>query len=574
MPLSATVLAPDAAASVTMPHQHTSVSSLWGVAEAAALLGDIAASLNRQGFRSSIQRPMSTGTTPPQSQHCRNSTTAQFPPAPEDNQSDTDSLGLGDVQTAAERYVAPQMPSSVTCEAISVGGAPISLERWFPAPQEAGPKALTVVDWTTTGADSTEELTAKFAAAAAPQQQQARGASGLVSVASPLTASPRRSGKWGTLSNIDISPNRHRRISAPSQRELLLAQAPWRGEAHDDARILFTADEAPGMQRRVSLAPSLGTRVTEREAEMLDKSLDLRRRDLIADDCMNLAARLRDDQQITALDLSENPRIGDQGIAYLQRAIATHSSLTRLTLAACCINDQGASLLADAVAQGCPLVELDLRWNGITKVGGRLLKKVIEPSLGCTLRHLHLGSKWIRFETNIGARMGFSVTNCGMIYSVEEDSPAWRARPCAGQKGTVAMVGSKVIPGMSLRFIGTTRVHNVKEVQRALKNQKKGVDGVLCFTVQSNRVPRKMLSRIEEKLRLAQKRTEPLSEHQSLSPGQRAAARVRSMSPPMPHPGAAVRSSGRRVSEAFKTAGTWLMSGPRQLNSPRHVNAP
>lgn len=254
-----------------------------------------------------------------------------------------------------------------------------------------------------------------------------------------------------------------------------------------------------------------------------------------------------------------------------------HTSLRSLTLRGCCINDHGASLLADAISYGARLVELDLRWNGITKVGGRLLKKVIEPSSSCQLRYLYLGAKFVSFETNIGSPWGFAVTDCGMISKVIDDSPASKARPVAGQSNSMPMthigVGMKIIPGMSFRRIGTKRVHNLREIQRALSDQRKGKDGVLRFTVQSNRVPRKMIARINEKLRVTQKRTEPLSVHQSRNRSQRATAAARNMSPSIPQVPSALKSGSSKVGGAVKAAGSWLISGPKQERRA-HVNAP
>ena len=129
---------------------------------------------------------------------------------------------------------------------------------------------------------------------------------------------------------------------------------------------------------------------------------------------------------------------------------------------------------------------LDLRWNGITEIGGHFLKKSLNYC--STIHTIQLKSDMLKFQvnrdSNTGA-LGIEINQSGMItklhpyVSYHQDDNA------------------VLFPGMVITKIDKKRVSSRNEIQKYLeKNQSESHK----VRVVSNVVPKKTLSRIKFKL--------------------------------------------------------------------------
>eukprot|EP01062_Namystynia_karyoxenos_P054288 TRINITY_DN4457_c0_g1_i1.p1 TRINITY_DN4457_c0_g1~~TRINITY_DN4457_c0_g1_i1.p1 ORF type:complete len:585 (+),score=101.94 TRINITY_DN4457_c0_g1_i1:74-1828(+) len=542
--LASCVVAPDAAASATVPWRHCSISSLWGINDVAvsvsrshAVLAELNQRLEQQGLgTSSLPRSPGNRRSLPARTSCSAGSVADFdvtlpamPPPPQDvpvapspppaEPQQRQQPSLKSPLAAVAQQGAAAAADFITLTA--VGGGELSDERWYPpAPSASQIAACGVIDWT----------------------RQQRAEPGALSAAYEQTVGPRQGGSSPLGSPVSVSPTApvggiraSMRRPQQSLRTQLLQSAPWHGGPSasqvppaSQRRPAPLAGPAAGAPAPPPVSPvsasvpdSAGDYVPGRPAAQLQPGdgpvWDLRGRGLGAADCASVAQRLREAPHLTLLDLSENPHLADGGLRSLQIALAAHPSLTSVNLAGLLLGDADVIGMADVLKANETITELDLRWNGITHSGAQILKKLIDPDQMSALRFLHLGADHMRFETQYegkGSTLGFTVNETCMICSISEGTSAAAARAIAGQRAASSTVGARLIPGMTVRAVNGSRVRTREDIQKELKRCK---PGVLQFKVQSNRVPPRDQQRVEEKLRLAQKRSTPLSPAQARS---------------------------------------------------------
>jgi Ran GTPase-activating protein (RanGAP) involved in mRNA processing and transport len=106
------------------------------------------------------------------------------------------------------------------------------------------------------------------------------------------------------------------------------------------------------------------------------KSLDLSRNGLHDIESANILRELiRRNKTITSLSLADNP-FGSNAAATLSilEGLRSNTALELLDLASCELEDQGMSILANALAiRNASILELNLQWNEITSMGVRTL---------------------------------------------------------------------------------------------------------------------------------------------------------------------------------------------------------
>ena len=110
------------------------------------------------------------------------------------------------------------------------------------------------------------------------------------------------------------------------------------------------------------------------------------------DGAVILAHAMATNSTVTYLRLFYNG-IGDSGAAALAKAVEINSTLTELDLCVNGIGDSGAAALAKAVEINSTLTELDLSHNGIGDSGAAALAKAV--GINSTLTHLHLSGNGI-----------------------------------------------------------------------------------------------------------------------------------------------------------------------------------
>jgi Ran GTPase-activating protein (RanGAP) involved in mRNA processing and transport len=106
------------------------------------------------------------------------------------------------------------------------------------------------------------------------------------------------------------------------------------------------------------------------------KSLDLSRNGIDDIECANVLRELiRRNKTITSLSIAENP-FGRNSTAtrIILEGLRSNTTLQQLDLGSCRLDDQGVSILANALAiRNASILDLNLQWNDITSMGVRAL---------------------------------------------------------------------------------------------------------------------------------------------------------------------------------------------------------
>eukprot|EP00755_Sulcionema_specki_P038345 Sspe_Gene.23586::Locus_9175_Transcript_1_1_Confidence_1.000_Length_1761::g.23586::m.23586 len=372
----------------------------------------------------------------------------------------------------------------IVLDETGVGGEVPTSKRWYPRCPSGAPQGI-VINYSTQEHADPSKLADEYESA------------GLVSRPdiSPVMSPRHTISPSFSAHHLLMGHSVARRPSQHSILESLLSHAPWKdGRSEEQPR-----DEPEVVSRQASsmLHPN---RIENEASETWTKESA----GLTASDAEHIALQLRNNEHVTELNLSWNPDLQDDGVKYIASVLRTHRGLRVLKLVGCCFGDSGALALRNALQEGyCNLVELDVRYNGISKVGGWHLKKSIDhaPHLRRILLVDEVHMKFMVYR-NVDEEglvtddpIGLVVNQNAMVLRIHENTPAASA---VLKEGTYpSALVDELRPGMVIRRVNKTRTRTDDEVAHALH---KSSSATVEVKIQSNQVPNVLRKRIKVKL--------------------------------------------------------------------------
>ncbi|KAL3911361.1 MAG: hypothetical protein SGPRY_008725 [Prymnesium sp.] len=195
-----------------------------------------------------------------------------------------------------------------------------------------------------------------------------------------------------------------------------------------------------------------------------------------------VAAIEQSGQSLAAIDLRGN-WLGPFGAALLSKALASHPTLTTLSIASCRVGDYGVLSLVKELLSSAPavLAQVDLSHNSISDVGARELSVLLERETVPSLSHLDLS--WNGIGPRGARYLGAALASNGHLRSLDLN---WNGLMDRGARA----IGESLADNTGLTYISLEHNAIKNDGARALAQGLRKNSGVKEILLDSNGITR------------------------------------------------------------------------------------